>query len=126
MKWLQSTWATRFNRYRKERGRLFQGRFKSLIVDDENYLGGLLAYVHLNPVRAKICSVENLEQYRWSSYWYLKNKQKRPERLLLEEALYHSGKFGDNKKGHKQYSDYLDWLTTDKKAQKEITGKSRT
>ena len=34
MGWLQSTWANRFNRYRKVHGRLFQGRFKSLIVDE--------------------------------------------------------------------------------------------
>lgn len=79
MRWLQSTWSTRFNMYRKTQGRLFQGRFKSLIVDDENYLGGLLDYVHLNPVRARICNVEDLKSYRWSSYWFLRNKRKRPE-----------------------------------------------
>ena len=34
MRWLQATFANRFNRFRKETGRLFQGRFKSLVVED--------------------------------------------------------------------------------------------
>src|SRR4051812_10089801 len=33
MHWLQSTFATRFNRYRDERGHAFQGRYKSLLVE---------------------------------------------------------------------------------------------
>ncbi len=33
MRWLQATFAMRFNKYRKERGHLFQGRFKSLLVE---------------------------------------------------------------------------------------------
>jgi hypothetical protein len=33
MRWLQATFANRFNRYRKESGHLFQGRFKSLVVE---------------------------------------------------------------------------------------------
>ena len=35
MKWLQSTFATRFNRLRKERGHVFQGRYKSILIGDE-------------------------------------------------------------------------------------------
>ncbi len=34
MKWLQGTWARRFNRFRGQIGRPFQGRFKSLVVED--------------------------------------------------------------------------------------------
>ena len=33
MQWLQGTFSTRFNRLRGERGHLFQGRYKSLLVD---------------------------------------------------------------------------------------------
>ncbi|CAA6679787.1 Unannotated [Lentimonas sp. CC4] len=35
MKWLQSTVANRYYRYRKVHGKLFQGRYKSLIVQEE-------------------------------------------------------------------------------------------
>jgi putative transposase len=47
-------------------GHIFQGRFGSVIVDDAAYALFLSAYIHLNPVRAKICAFP--EEYRWSSY----------------------------------------------------------
>lgn len=118
MRWLQSTWANRFNRYRKVQGQLFQGRFKSLIVDEGEYLGSLLHYVHLNPVRAGMCTVQKLKDYRWSSYWYLWNKKQRPDCLRCEEALSVAGGLSDNKHGYRKYAEYLEWLATDDVAQK--------
>ncbi|MDD5092199.1 MAG: transposase [Candidatus Wallbacteria bacterium] len=47
-------------------GPLFQGRFKGLLVDEDNYLLQLTAYIHLNPVRAGIVGTPEL--YRWSSF----------------------------------------------------------
>jgi hypothetical protein len=35
MRWLQGTFAVRFNRMRNERGHLFQGRYQGLLVDPE-------------------------------------------------------------------------------------------
>jgi REP element-mobilizing transposase RayT len=67
MHWLQSTFCTRFNRFRKERGHLFQGRYQSLLVENEASLARLVNYIHLNPVRAKIVSSEQLPSFRWSS-----------------------------------------------------------
>jgi putative transposase len=68
IKWLQSTFATRFSRFTGERGHVFQGRYKSLLVEEDRPLLGLIDYIHLNPVRAGICSLENLKNYRLSSY----------------------------------------------------------
>lgn len=45
---------------------LFQGRYKAILVERDNYLMELARYVVLNPVRAKI--VKKPEDYRWSSY----------------------------------------------------------
>ncbi len=53
MHWLQSTLATRFNRFRRENGHLFQGRYKSILIEDTAALGRVVDYLHLNPVRAK-------------------------------------------------------------------------
>jgi len=47
-------------------GVIFQGRFKSILIDAANYALTLAAYIPLNPVRAKI--VKNPEEYPWSSY----------------------------------------------------------
>lgn len=91
MKWLQSTFANRYHRFRKVHGKLFQGRYKSLIIEDESYLGALLHYVHLNPVRAGMVDVSELGGYRWSSYWYLRHPSKRPEFIDPDPTPANSG-----------------------------------
>lgn len=62
--------AFRYARYvNKEHnriGHLFQGRFKSILVESNRYLKELIRYIHLNPVRAGM--VVNPEDYRWSSH----------------------------------------------------------
>ncbi|BET68840.1 hypothetical protein ASA1KI_37580 [Opitutales bacterium ASA1] len=67
MHWLQSTFGTRFNHFRKERGHLFQGRFQALVVEDVVHLARLVDYIHLNPLRAGIVTSEQLGAFRWSS-----------------------------------------------------------
>jgi putative transposase len=62
--------AFRYTRYinkkYKRKGHLFQGRFKSIIVDGNQYLKELIRYIHLNPVRAGL--VDQPEKYVWSSH----------------------------------------------------------
>jgi putative transposase len=67
MHWLQSTFGTRFNRFRSERGYLFQGRYQALLVEDDAALLHLINYVHLNPLRAGEVGLEQLRTFRWSS-----------------------------------------------------------
>jgi putative transposase len=77
MKWLQSTFATRFNRFRKERGHVFQGRYKAILIGPGRSLLGLVDYVHLNPVRSGICPLSELKSYALSSYpKYFKKKER--------------------------------------------------
>jgi REP element-mobilizing transposase RayT len=52
MHWLQTTFALRFNRFRSERGHLFQGRYQSPLVEDAAALVRVVDYIHLNPVLA--------------------------------------------------------------------------
>src|SRR4030067_396555 len=66
MHYINGSYTTYFNIKRKRSGHLFQGRFKSIIVDKDNYLLELSRYIHLNPVRAGI--VEKPEDYQYSSY----------------------------------------------------------
>lgn len=51
------------------RGHIFEGRFKSELVETEEYLIWLLRYVHRNPVRAHMC--RNVNEYYWRSSNYL-------------------------------------------------------
>jgi len=55
-----------FNRKRHETGHLFQGRYKALLIDADDYLLELVRYIHLNPVRGGI--VKQPEDYPWSSH----------------------------------------------------------
>jgi len=55
-----------YNTKRKRTGHLFQGRYKSIIVDKENYFLELTKYIHLNPVKAGMVNLP--EEYKWSSY----------------------------------------------------------
>lgn len=63
---INSGYTGYFNRKYNRIGHLFQGRYKAILVDKENYLTALSRYVHLNPVRAGLA--DSPEQYRWSSY----------------------------------------------------------
>jgi REP element-mobilizing transposase RayT len=67
MHWLQSTFATRFNRFRSEQGHLFQGRYQALIIENDAALMSVIDYIHLNPVVAGIVPSEQVANFRWSS-----------------------------------------------------------
>jgi len=45
-------YAQYFNRRHKQRGHLFQDRFRSILIEEGEYLVRLVRYIHLNPVRA--------------------------------------------------------------------------
>jgi putative transposase len=66
MQWLNGRYSSWFNRRHKRCGHLLQGRFKSILVEGENYLREVIRYTVLNPVRAGMVALP--EQYRWSSY----------------------------------------------------------
>jgi REP element-mobilizing transposase RayT len=110
MQWLQATFAGRFNRLRGERGHLFQGRYKALMVEPGTAFGRVCHYLHLNPVRAGIISSVALGGYRFSSYWYLARPKARPRFFQLDTALREAGLLADTPAGWKAYARYLDWL----------------
>jgi putative transposase len=66
MHYINSSYTKYSNIKRNKVGHLFQGRYKSIVVDEDSYFLELTRYIHLNPVRAKI--VEKPEEYKWSSY----------------------------------------------------------
>ncbi len=66
MRQLNGVYTQRFNRRHKRVGHLFQGRFKSILVEQDSYLLELCRYIVLNPVRANM--VASAEAYHWSSY----------------------------------------------------------
>ncbi len=66
MRQLNGIYAQHFNQKHQRVGHLLQGRYRSILVDKENYLLELSRYIVLNPVRAGI--VKDPKDYQWSSY----------------------------------------------------------
>lgn len=116
--WLQSTFGNRFNRYRGERGRAFQGRYQAILVEAGVHLGQLVDYIHLNPVRAGIVRLEQLEQFRWSSLRRFVNPTTdQPAWLHCEEWMRTRG-LTDTRDGWESYREHLNWLMADESRQK--------
>ncbi len=61
IQWICISYIQYFNTKRKRKGHLFQARFKSVLIDADEYLTHLSRYIHLNPLRTKI--VESLDEY---------------------------------------------------------------
>ncbi|MFH1488852.1 MAG: transposase [Pseudomonadota bacterium] len=85
MQWLGVTFTRRFNNKHMRSGHLFQGRFKSIIVENDAYLMRLSFYIHRNPLRAGI--VQRLADYKWSSYPAYAYGKKTPDWLSTEFIL---------------------------------------
>jgi len=71
MKCIQQVYTQRYNKQHKRSGHVFEQRYKAILCDKDQYLLGLINYIHMNPERAG--KVEGID-YRWSSHQvYLKN-----------------------------------------------------
>jgi len=95
MRYFNGSYANYFRAKHRLVGSIFQGRYKSIIVEKDDYLLQLSAYIHLNPVRAKI--VEKPEDYKWSSFQYYFKNADIPDFLYVDEI---SGKYGDDYAHH--------------------------
>lgn len=84
MKALGQRYVQYVNRTYRRSGTLWEGRFRSCLTQEENYLLACQRYIELNPVRAGM--VEHPAEYRWSSY--RANAQGEADALLTPHALY--------------------------------------
>jgi REP element-mobilizing transposase RayT len=66
MQRLQQSYTQYFNRKHRKVGHLFQGRYKAIICEKDEYLLTLIRYIHLNPIRAKL--VHKPDDYPYSGH----------------------------------------------------------
>lgn len=85
MRQLNGVYTQAYNRRHKVAGHLFQGRYKSILVDQDAYLLELSRYVVLNPVKAKI--VQQVGQWKWSSYRAMTGESQSPDWLSSDYLL---------------------------------------
>ena len=126
LQWLNVSYSVWFNRRHKRAGPLFQGRFKSHLVEGEGaWVLQASVYLHLNPVRTQalglgkkqkrleskgwiepekrvlIQRLKTLREYTWSSYPAYAGYRRGPEWLVEEEILRRAG-------GAKKYRGYIE------------------
>jgi len=80
-----SSYANVWSRRHQFSGQIFQGRYRTDLVEDESYLWSVTRYVHLNPVRAGL--VEHPREWAWSSYPGYARKEQRLEWVAYDELL---------------------------------------
>jgi len=103
---INSAYTTYFNNKRDRSGHLFQGRYKAILVEADEYAKELSRYIHLNPARAGI--VELPMEYEWSSYSYYIGKRKAPEWLHMGFILgYFGRKISDSQKNYEKFVSIL-------------------
>jgi len=104
MHYLNTSYANWFKAKYKLTGPIFQGRYKSILIDADSYALVLSAYVHLNPLRAGM--VKELEDYSFSSFLdYIGTKK--PVIRRLDTSLILSS-FSDNtEQAQKMYKQFV-------------------
>lgn len=93
MRQLNGVYTQGFNRRHNRVGHVFQGRYKSILVEKNEYLLELCRYLVLNPVRAGV--VSKPKKWNWSSYQATAYSVKDPEFLSVDWIL---GQFAKKKK----------------------------
>jgi putative transposase len=110
MRHINGAYTTYFNVKRARSGHLFQGRYKAILVEIDEYAKELSRYIHLNPVRAKMAKTP--EEYKWSSYQFYIGAQKPPDWLYRNFIL---GYFGNKVSiAQKEYRKFVSILVSEK------------
>jgi|TARA_Y100000310_G_scaffold330200_1_gene401459 REP element-mobilizing transposase RayT len=102
MRQLNGVYTQYFNRTHQSEGTLFQGRFKGILFEREDYLLDLCRHVVLNPVR--VGRSTSTDKYRWSSHRAMAGLVKTPDYLHTDAVLAHFGKRDrDSRRKYRQY-----------------------
>jgi len=128
MQWINQSYGVWWNRRHDLSGHVFQGRFKSVLVEEGGWVLALSFYLHFNPVAVKGLGwgksakkaerfglaapteeviaqrLETLRRHRWSSYLSYAGYEKVPEWLSVHELMSRvtGGRDGYRKKAEEQ------------------------
>ncbi len=102
MRQLNGVYTQNFNKRHKRKGHLFQGRFKSHLIEKESYLLEVCRYVVLNPVRARI--VNDPARWKYSSYRKTSGEGKSCDFFYPDLILsFFSNSLTDAQKGYRKF-----------------------
>jgi putative transposase len=102
MQGINQSYARHYKRIYKLIGNLFQGRYKSVFIDDDGYLMECGRYIERNPLRANL--VTDLSEYYFSSYNYYARGRK--DDIITPDPCYLA--LSDDPKGRMRlYNEYI-------------------
>jgi len=106
MQWVLTSYAGWYNRRHQRMGPLFQGRYKSVLVEQGAWAYELSLYVHLNPLRIKALGLGKEERGRESLGW------KQPSAEQVKARLEKLRKYRwSSYRAYAGYASCPDWLT---------------
>jgi REP element-mobilizing transposase RayT len=113
MRHFNISYTSYYNRSHQKTGHLYQGRYKSFLIDADHYLQEVSRYIHLNPLRVKGKSNLNvdekrryLKQYRWSSYLGYISTRAKESFVRVNEVLAYFG--GNTSQGRRKYERFVE------------------
>jgi len=121
MRKLATGYSMYFNKKHHRTGSLFEGKFKSEHVDNDNYLKYLFSYIHLNPVKLiqsdwqkvgiknKVEALRYLKDFQYSSY--VDNGQVRPESIIIDREKFPEY-FADKRDFDSEMEEWLSYKET--------------
>ena len=117
MRKVLTAYSKYFNKKYERTGGLFEGKFKSVHIEDDKQAKYLFSYIHLNPIKLiqknwkeegikdKNNALEFLDKYKWSSYLDYKGVERKENKILNKED------FPDYFNGIKNFDkEILEWL----------------
>ncbi|MEQ8201224.1 MAG: transposase [Syntrophomonadaceae bacterium] len=111
MKRIGTSYAFWYNWKYQRCGHVFQDRFKSECIEDDNYLKAVIRYIHQNPVKAGIVKLPEL--YRWSSCGDYYDDKRKP--IILTKTEYILGLFGERpEKSLQEFKQFMEQGNEDK------------
>ena len=112
---LNGVYTQRFNKRHGRDGPLFRGRYKAILVNEDEYLTELVRYIHLNPVEAGLC--RHPKDHPWTSHRYYLRRKKDFEWLKTDGVL---ARFGRKENRARRKLDEFVSAGLEKKTRKEI------
>lgn len=120
MRQLNGVYTQLFNKRHLRTGHLFQGRYKSILIQKDSHLLEVCRYVVLNPVRARM--VELPDAWKWSSYRATAGREAATPCLTTDWVL---GQFsGKRSKAEQEYRKFAEWGIGKETIWREVKGQS--
>jgi len=93
MRWLSMTHTQRWHSHHRTigSGHLYQGRYKSFLIQEDPYLLRVFKYIEANPLRANL--VQKAQDWQWSSLWRRIKGNNKQKKLLDEWPIDYPGDY---------------------------------